>query len=105
MDKRNLAFGRMNFILLAIGMAIVVIGFILMSGAGSSDTTFDPDIFSARRIKVAPVVCLFGFVSMIYAVMYRGKDDYATTGGDSQPKETEDNETTSTIKTIDNELV
>ncbi len=75
MDKRNLAFGRMNFILLAISMAIVVIGFILMSGPGSTDTTFNPDIFSARRIKVAPIVCLVGFVAMIYAVMYRSKDD------------------------------
>ena len=37
MDKRNLAFGRVNFILLAIGMVIVIIGFILMSGAGSDD--------------------------------------------------------------------
>ncbi len=69
-----MAFGRMNFILLAVSMAIVVIGFILMSGSGSTENTFDPDIFSARRIKVAPVVCLFGFVSMIFAVMYRSKD-------------------------------
>lgn len=84
MDKRNFAFGRMNFILLAIGMAIVVVGFILMSGSGSAENTFDPDIFSARRIKVAPVVCLFGFVSMIYAVMYRSKDgESATENGKS----------------------
>lgn len=74
MDKRNFAFDRVNFILLAVGMAVVVLGFILMSGAGSTDTTFDPDIFSARRIKVAPVVCLVGFVSMIYAVMRKPKD-------------------------------
>lgn len=73
-----MAFGRMNFILLAVSMAIVVIGFILMSGPGSTETTFVPDIFSARRIKVAPVVCLFGFVSMIFAVMYRGKDNETT---------------------------
>lgn len=64
----------MNFILLAVGMAIVVIGFLLMTGPGSSDTVYEPDIFSARRIKVAPVVCLFGFVSMIYAVMRKPKD-------------------------------
>ena len=63
----------MNYILLAVGMAIVVLGFILMSGGGSTDTSYDPDIFSARRIKVAPVVCLLGFVSMIYAVMRKPK--------------------------------
>ena len=74
MDKRNLAFDRVNYILLVVGMVIVVIGFILMSGAGSTESAYNPDIFSARRIKVAPLVCLFGFVSMIYAVMRKPKD-------------------------------
>lgn len=74
MDKSNFAFGRKNFILLAIGMVIVIIGFVLMSGAGSTDQAYNPDIFSARRIKVAPLVCLLGFVSMIYAVVYKPKD-------------------------------
>ena len=74
MDKKNFAFGRMNYILLAIGMAVIILGFILMSGSGSSESAFAPEIFSARRIKVAPVVCLFGFVSMIYAVMRKPKE-------------------------------
>ena len=74
MDKRDLAFDKVNYILLAIGMAIVIIGFLLMSGSGSTENAYDPDIFSARRIKVAPVVCLVGFVSMIYAVVRRPKD-------------------------------
>ena len=69
MDKRDFAFDKVNYILLAIGMAVVIIGFLLMSGSGSSETAYDPDIFSARRIKVAPVICLLGFVSMIYAVV------------------------------------
>ena len=74
MDKRNLAFGRANFILLSIGMIVVVLGFILMSGPGSDETAFNPDIFSAMRIKVAPVICFIGFVSMIYAIIYRTKE-------------------------------
>ena len=73
MDKKDFAFDKMNYILLAVGMAIVVLGFILMSGGGSTDTSYDPDIFSARRIKVAPVVCLLGFVWIIYAVMRKPK--------------------------------
>lgn len=73
MDKRDFAFGRTNFILLAIGMAIVVIGFILMAGGGSTQEAYNPEIFSTRRIKVAPLVCLFGFVSMIYAVVHKSK--------------------------------
>ncbi|MBP3259893.1 MAG: DUF3098 domain-containing protein [Prevotella sp.] len=74
MDKRDFAFDKVNFILLAIGMAVVVIGFLLMSGSGSTETAYNPDIFSARRIKVAPVVCLLGFVSMVYAVVRKPKD-------------------------------
>ncbi len=74
MDKRNFAFDRMNFILLAVGMAVVIIGFLLMSGPGSTDTTYEPDIFSVRRIKIAPVVCLVGFVSIIYAIVRKPKD-------------------------------
>ena len=74
MEKRDFAFSKANYVLLAIGMVVVVIGFLLMSGSGSTETAYDPDIFSARRIKVAPLVCLAGFVSMIYAVIYRPKD-------------------------------
>lgn len=78
MDRKNLAFTRVNYILLVIGMVIVVLGFILMSGSGSTESAYNPDIFSARRIKVAPVVCLIGFVSMIFAVMYKPKEKEET---------------------------
>ena len=74
MDKRVFAFDKMNYLLLAVGMIIVVIGFLLMTGPASTETAFEPDIFSARRVKVAPVVCLFGFVSMIYAVVRKPKE-------------------------------
>ena len=74
MDKKNFAFDKINFILLAVGMAVVLLGLILMSGPGSTDTAFNPDIFSATRIKVAPAVCFIGFISIIYAVIRRPKD-------------------------------
>lgn len=76
MDRRNFAFDKLNFILLAVGMMIVIIGFLLMSGGGSTETAYNPDIFSVRRIKVAPVVCFIGFVSMIYAIVRRPKDQH-----------------------------
>lgn len=76
-NRKHLAFDKMNFILLGIGMAVVIIGFILMSGSGSAEGTFDPDIFSARRIKIAPVVCFLGFIFMIYAVIRKPKDKEA----------------------------
>jgi hypothetical protein len=75
MDKRNFAFGRMNFILLAVSMLVVIIGFVLMGGESSTQSAFNPDIFSVRRTKVAPIVCLIGFVSMIVAVVYKTKDE------------------------------
>jgi len=69
MSKEKFAFDKTNFILLAVAMAVVIIGFILMTGPH-----FEPDIFSARRIKVAPVVCLVGFLLMIYAVLRKPRD-------------------------------
>lgn len=75
MEKRNLAFDKVNFIMMAVSMLIVVVGFILMSGTSSTEVHFNQDIFSTLRVKVAPVVCFVGFVSMIYAVMRKPKDN------------------------------
>ena len=72
-DKQKFAFDKTNFILLAIGMAVVIIGFILMTGPSSTETTFEPEIFSVRRIRVAPGVCFLGFILMIYAVLRKPK--------------------------------
>ena len=69
----NFAFTKINYILLAIGMAIVIIGLILMAGEGSYEGVFNADIFSARRIKVAPLVSLAGFVFIMVAIMYKSK--------------------------------
>ena len=69
-----MAFNRTNYILLAIGMAIVILGLVLMSGSGSSEGFFNPDIFSARRIRVAPLVSLFGFLFIMFAIMYKPKE-------------------------------
>ena len=74
MDKKILAFDKINFILLAVGMVIVLIGFVLLAGGESTDTQYDPEIFSTLHIKVAPVVCFIGFVSIIYAIIRKPKD-------------------------------
>lgn len=74
MDKRNLAFTRRNFILLAVGAAAVLFGFVLMAGDGSTETVFKPDIFSARRITAAPVISFLGFVFMIAAILCPAKE-------------------------------
>lgn len=75
MDKKNFAFDKTNFILVAVGVAIIILGFILMGGVGSTENTFNPEIFSAMRIKVAPVVCFVGFISIIYAIIRKPKDE------------------------------
>ena len=75
MDKNKFAFEKINYILLLIGVAVIVIGFLLMIGPGSTMNHFEPDIFSFRRIKLAPAVCFFGFIFVIYAIMHKGKKD------------------------------
>lgn len=71
--KQKFAFDKTNFMLLAVGMAIIILGFLLMGGPGSTEGYFEPDIFSVRRVKVAPAVCLFGFVFMIYGILRKPK--------------------------------
>ena len=73
MNNQKFAFDKTNFILLAVGMAIIILGFLLMTGPGSTEGYFEPDIFSVRRIKVAPAICLFGFVFMIYGILKKPK--------------------------------
>ena len=74
MDKSKFAFDKINYMLLLAGVAIIVIGFLLMMGPGSTELTFEPDIFSFRRIKLAPAICFFGFIFVIYAIMRKPKN-------------------------------
>ncbi|MFM2291721.1 MAG: hypothetical protein RIS29_1534 [Bacteroidota bacterium] len=64
--------GKLNVILIAVGFLIVVFGFILMSGS-SSGVEFNPDVFSTKRITVAPMVSLFGFMFIVFAILYKPK--------------------------------
>jgi hypothetical protein len=69
-SNTGFALGKQNYKLMAIGFAIIVIGFILMAGGHSNDPkVFSGDIFSFRRITLAPLVVLAGFVFEIYAIM------------------------------------
>ncbi len=71
--KHKLVFSKKNYLFLAIGFLAVVIGFVLMTGSSTTLTEFNPDIFSFRRIRLAPVVCLLGFLFMIFAILYKPK--------------------------------
>lgn len=74
MDKSKFAFGKTNYILFIIGIVAIVVGFVLMAGPSTTETMFEPDIFSFRRIKLAPTVCFLGFVFMIVSIMIKPKD-------------------------------
>lgn len=74
--KNGFALGKENYKLLIIGFAIIVLGFILMVGGKSDDpAVFNPEVFSFRRITLAPLVVLFGFLFEIYAIMKKPKTD------------------------------
>ena len=72
----NFALGKENYILLIIGFVIILIGFILMMGGKADNPSeFSEEIFSFRRITLAPLLVLFGFVFEIYAIMKKPKEE------------------------------
>jgi hypothetical protein len=76
-NKSGFALGKENYILLAIGFFIILIGFLLMLGGKSNDPNqFNADeIFSFRRITLAPLVVLAGFIFEIWAIMKKPKEN------------------------------
>lgn len=65
-------YSKKNYLLMLVSVGIIIVGFILMSGGGSTDpTAFSSEIFSPRRIVVAPIVCLVGFALMVYAILVK----------------------------------
>lgn len=73
-SKLKFAFQKKNYQLLLIGIGIVLLGYLLMTGGGSEDpNVFDPSIFSFRRITLAPIVVLFGYAFIGYAIMHKPK--------------------------------
>lgn len=76
MDKRDFIFGKENFIILTVSILLVITGFWLMSGAKTTEETgFDPAIFNARRIIIAPIVTMTGFILVVWAILKKPKDE------------------------------
>jgi uncharacterized membrane protein len=71
-NNKHFTLGKINLILIAVGFAIIVLGFALMTGSATIKQ-FDPDIYSFRRITVGPMISLFGFISIIFAILYKPK--------------------------------
>ena len=69
---RDFPLVKRNFIWMAVSAALIVIGFLLMLGAGSTEE-FNPDIFSTRRIVIGPTIAFIGFVAMGISIIFRSK--------------------------------
>jgi hypothetical protein len=73
-NKQEFLFEKVNYKILLIGVAVIALGFILMSGGGSDDpNVFNEDVFSFRRIRLAPTTVLIGFGITIYAILKNPK--------------------------------
>ncbi|MCG2792072.1 MAG: DUF3098 domain-containing protein [Weeksellaceae bacterium] len=80
-EKKAFYFGSKNFRLMTFGLALIFLGFVLMMGSDANtrpDGTFDPnywneDVFSFRRIRLAPLLVIAGFVIQIFAILKRNK--------------------------------
>ena len=69
-QKKEFLFGKRNYKFLLFSMAVIVTGFVIMSGGGSEDPdVFNPEIFNFRRIRLAPSIVLLGFGIAIYAIL------------------------------------
>jgi len=67
---KEFVFQKKNYLFLFIGLAFITLGFILMSGGGSDDpNVFNPDIYSFRRIRLAPTLVLIGLGIQVYAIL------------------------------------
>ncbi|MBO8440083.1 MAG: DUF3098 domain-containing protein [bacterium] len=70
---KNFALHKQNYIIIAVSVLLIILGFILMYGS-KTEVEFNPDVFSFRRITLAPIVCMAGFVLMIFGIMWKKKE-------------------------------
>lgn len=71
-EKREMTLGKKNYIMIVAGLLVIILGMILMAGGGSDDPTiFNYEMFSWRRITLAPILIVGGFAFEIYAIMKR----------------------------------
>ncbi len=72
--KPEFVFHRKNYKFMLIGIAFIILGFILMTGGGSDDpTVFNPEIYNWRRIRLAPAMVLLGFAIEVYAILLKSE--------------------------------
>lgn len=72
-EEKNISspFSRKNYLILLAGGILIILGYILMSGEGSTLAAYNPDIFSGMRIRIAPILCLIGYILNIIGIVKR----------------------------------
>ncbi len=74
-EQVKFVFGKKNYLYMIIGVVLIMLGSMLLSGGGSQDPKiFNPEIFNTQRMVIAPLVMLAGFIIEIFAIMYRPKN-------------------------------
>lgn len=69
--EQETVLNKKNYIILIIGSILIIAGYILMSGEGSTLAAYNPDIFSRTRIRIAPLICLLGYLLNVFGILYR----------------------------------
>lgn len=72
-EKEKMPLSKMNYIMIAVCIALIAVGFFLMSGSSNEGATFNNDVFNSTRTVVAPFITFLGFILMVPAILYRGK--------------------------------
>ena len=72
--EEKMPLNKMNYIMMAVCLLLIAVGFFLMSGSPNEGATFNNDVFSSTRTIVAPFITFLGFVLMVPAILYRGKN-------------------------------
>ena len=81
--KVSYPLGKINFIMMAICLLLIIIGFALMGGSANVGDKFNNDLFESSRVTTGPIIAFLGFVLMAFAIIYRKKDK-------NEPEETTD---------------
>jgi len=74
--KVSYPLGKINFILMAVCLLLIVIGFWLMTGSANVGDKFNNDLFESSRVTTGPIIAFLGFVLMAFAIIYRKKDNH-----------------------------
>ena len=72
-NKEAMPLTKMNYIMIAVCIVLIALGFALMAGSSNQGDTFNNEVFSSTRIVVAPFITFLGFILMVPAIIYRGK--------------------------------